>query len=632
MVLIVLGIISMNRINDRLEQIANRTTYKIWYATMIQDSAHIIENAILNMIVARDHQNVMIEYVRIMTARKTHESAIEKIEKLEDSPHGVGIISRMKEKLEDGKKENDRMIELVRDGKYGEAERIFLDTSHENVAVVHQVCSELVNYEKEQAGINYNAATKTYHFTSIMFIAMGVLAILMASAAAVLLTRSITIPLRQGVRIANRIGEGDLSVEIESSEEDETGKLLKAMGEMVEKLRKMNELEHQLIQSQKHETVGRLAGGIAHDFNNMLSIILGNTQLIKMKNPNDDKISRRCSVIETTVMRASDFVKQLLAFSRKQMLELRCVKMDELVSEFEKMMRRMVGENIEMSIVPRSKLTSVKVDTAQINQVILNLVVNAREAMPKGGMLSIETDMVFVDKGHCRFNADAVPGSYVVLSVSDTGIGMSNEVAGNVFEPFFTTKENGTGLGLSVVYGIVRQHGGFIDVVSEMGKGTRFSVYLPYAVDEKTPSSVLVEGNGFMPGEGEMVLIVEDDDHLRETVAEMLSLMGYRVDTASDGLEGVRIFKERCREIDLVLLDIVMPKKSGFEAYREMCAINPSVPSIFVTGYNTAQKTNPVYVGNDANIIQKPYSIELLSQRIREVLDRERRAMTLRVV
>jgi len=620
--LVVLGIASMNRLNDRLESLANETTVKIWYATMIQDSVHVIDNAILNMIVTRDERTTMMEYVRVMTARRTCEGAMEEIAKLEHTRYGRDILQRMQRGLGESRREDGKAIELARAGRYGKAAGIFLQTSRTTGASVRRICSELVNYEKEEANTSYLAAANTYRVTSLVFVVMGVVVLAIASAAAVLLTRSITAPLKQGVHVANRLGSGDLSVEIDGSGTDETGRLLGAMKEMAGRLKKLGEVEHQLVQSQKLETVGRLAGGIAHDFNNLLSIILGNTQLMKMQNPKAEKVVDRCTVVENAVMRASDFIKQLLAFSRRQILEFKPVRMDEMVREFEKMMRRMLSENIDMRIVTHSSFATVKIDTAQINQVILNLVVNAREAMPDGGRLTIETDLVVIDRDFCSLHPGAKPGTYVVLSVADTGIGMGRETIENIFEPFFTTKETGTGLGLSVVYGIIRQHGGFIDVLSEPDRGTRFSVYLPYTngIGTAAPSHA---GEGLVKGAGEVVLIVEDDKELRETVSDLLTLLGYSVQTASDGEEGVRVFRERCGEIDLVLLDAIMPKKSGFEAYREMNVIRPEVPSIFVTGYNTVHGGNSDKDSNGANVIQKPYSVELLSRRIREMLDQK---------
>jgi len=621
--LAVLGIASMNRINERFEELASKTTVKMWYATMIQDSVHVIDNAILNMIVAREEPTTMMEYVRVMTARKTYESAMEAIGKLEDTAYGKEILERMQQNLEEGKRENSRIIELARAGRYRQAAEIFLETSRTTGAGVHQVCSELVGYEKEDAAASYLAATRTYRFTSFMFVIIGLMVLATASAAAILLTKSITAPLKQGVYVARQLGNGDLSVDIDASGTDETGRLLRAMKEMAEKLKKLSDVEHQLVESQKLETVGRLAGGIARDFNNMLSIILGNTQLMKMQNPKAQKVVERCTVIESAVLRASDFIKQLLAFSRRQILEFRPVRIDQMVREFEKMLRRMLSENIDMRIISHSDFVLVKVDSAQINQVILNLVVNAREAMPEGGRLTIETDVVVVDRDFCSLHPEAKTGAYVVLCVSDTGIGMSREVIDNIFEPFFTTKESGTGLGLSVVYGIIRQHGGFIDVVSEPNRGTRFSVYLPSTTEESTVTQVQA-GQGLAKGRGETVLIVEDDRDLRETVSDLLRLLGYRVHTACDGEEGVCVFRQRCDEIDIVLLDAVMPRKSGFEAYKEMDTIRPAIPSLFVTGYNAVHGGNSEEDTGGTGVIQKPYSIEVLSRRIREILDEKR--------
>ena len=512
LIVIVLGIISMVRINKGMEELVNRTTMKIWYSTIVEDSVHTIDNAILNSILARDQQTSMVEYVRIMTARKTYEGAIEEIEKLEDSQRGSYIIKQMLVLLRQGRKKNDAVIEMVRDGRYEEARDLYLTTYRTPLGSIRQVSSELVSYEKEQGNVNYALALKIYRTTSFAFICIGIIALILSTIAAFILTKSITKPLTNGVNIAEQIGKGNLSVEIDVpyGKGDETVRLLVAMKEMVEKLKKMNEIEHQLYQSQKHETVGRLAGGIAHDFNNILSVIIGNAQLMKMNGQSSQKMLERCMVIEKAVLKASDLIKQLLAFSRKQALELHIVNVNDVVNEFDKMIRRLLNENIDLKIVAHSGLAYTKIDISQMNQVVLNLVVNAKEAMPDGGVLTIETDMVYIDNEFCQGNVDARPGNHVIISVTDTGTGMNRETLDNIFEPFFTTKESGTGLGLSVVYGIVRQHGGFLEVDTEIGKGTRFSVYLPY-VDEQgsLEGKILNKDEGaFIEGRGESILVV----------------------------------------------------------------------------------------------------------------------------
>jgi two-component system, cell cycle sensor histidine kinase and response regulator CckA len=380
-------------------------------------------------------------------------------------------------------------------------------------------------------------------------------------------------------------------------------------------------LEGQLIQSQKMETVGRLAGGIAHDFNNILGIILGNSQLAKMNlaAESDTRIYEYLTTIEGATARAADFVKQLLAFSRQQVLDLKVVDLNDIAVSFEKMVRRAIGEHIEIRIISRPELPRIKADIAQINQILLNLVINARDAMPNGGKLSIDITTVNITNQYYKSNADASPGCYVVLSVTDTGIGMHKDMVNKIFEPFFTTKKSGSGLGLSVVFGLVKQHGGFVNVYSELGVGTTFKVYFPSIQEAiEAPEETAKPIQGGM----ETILIVEDEIELLEIAAEMLQLLGYRVLLASNGEEGIEIFKKKCDEIQLVLIDVVMPKMNGRETYEEMKKIKPSVRPLFVTGYSLGGIHTNFILEEGIDAVQKPYSLEILSSKIREIIDR----------
>ncbi len=379
-------------------------------------------------------------------------------------------------------------------------------------------------------------------------------------------------------------------------------------------------LERQLLQSQKLETVGRLAGGIAHDFNNMLNIILGNAQLAKTFVPEDHRVFDYCTSIERAVFRAAEFVKQLLAFSRRQLLELKVVDMNDTLRNFAKMVDRVIGENIDMRVITARTLPPVKVDVGQIDQILLNLVINARDSMAQGGEILMETHERALSEEYCRFNPDAKPGNYVVLSITDTGMGMDQETLDKIFEPFFSGKGMGTGLGLSVVYGIVQQHSGFINVYSEIGKGTTFKIYLPSASEDvvrEAPSSHQARKVG-----GETVLVVEDEDPLRNIAAEVLETIGYRVITAADGEEAIDIFKERCGEIDLALIDVVMPKLGGKETYEAMKQIKPSIRALFMTGYSLNGIHTNFILQQGIDAIQKPYSFEDLARKIRDILDR----------
>ncbi len=400
---------------------------------------------------------------------------------------------------------------------------------------------------------------------------------------------------------------------------DEEGNVIAYRGTMRD-ITKLKALEQQLLESQKMETVGRLAGGIAHDFNNMLNVILGNAQLAKMRLPAEGKPHDYVAAIERAVRKAADFVKQLLAVSRRQMLNTQVVSMNDVIADFSKMVNRVIGENIEMNFIPSVRMPFVKVDVAQINQVLLNLVVNARDSMSKGGVLTIMTSMEKVVEGGELLHADLEPGNYVVLTVSDTGEGIDREVMDHMFEPFFTTKKQGegTGLGLSVVYGIVKQHGGYVKVESVREKGTSFRIYLPAAAEVKRAEA---DEKSVVCGGNETIFVVEDDLVLRGIAADILGALGYAVIVASDGEAAVKLFEEKSGDIDLVLLDVVMPKLEGTEVHRHIKKIKQSTPVLFVTGYSLERIDENFMKENNVEVLQKPYSMEVLSQKVREILD-----------
>jgi two-component system, cell cycle sensor histidine kinase and response regulator CckA len=381
-------------------------------------------------------------------------------------------------------------------------------------------------------------------------------------------------------------------------------------------------LEEQLLQSQKLETVGRLAGGIAHDFNNMLGVILGNTQLAKLHSSPENKIYEYCSTIEKATSRAADFVKQLLAFSSRQVLELKVVDLKEVLVSFTKMIQRVIGEHIEMNMVLSPELLKIKADITQINQVLLNLVVNARDAMSEGGKLTIETYATQISQEYSSFYPDLLPGNYVVISVTDTGCGIPRNMVNKIYEPFFTTKTGGSGLGLSVVYGIVKQHKGFINVYSERGQGTTFKVYIPSIDEAGVESEDLAEIT--IKGGDETILIVEDDEDMRKIVSEILQSLGYNIIIASDGEEGLDIFAKRHDEIDFVILDVVMPKLSGRDAYEEIKKIKNDVALLFVTGYSLNGIHTDFILKQGVDVLQKPYSFEDIAIKIREILDKRK--------
>lgn len=385
-------------------------------------------------------------------------------------------------------------------------------------------------------------------------------------------------------------------------------------------------LEEQLVQSQKLETIGRLTGGIAHDFNNMLGVILGNAQLAMMNLPPESEANEFCLEVEKATHRAAEFTHQLLAFSRRQVLEMKIVDLNEIVSNFEKMVQHIIGEKIDMRIDLRKGAPHIKADSTQLNQILLNLVVNAREAMTNGGKLNIATDFLFIDERNIPLFRDVPRGQYAMISITDTGVGMDKEMLNMMYEPFFTTKTHGTGLGLSVVYGIVKQHGGFIDVYSHPGLGTTFKVYFPCA-DEKC-ETVQQDQIEIKTG-SETILIIEDDDEFRKIEKTILEKLGYQIHTAADGILGIELFREKHSDISLVIIDLIMPKLDGLETREELKKIDPGVQSLFITGYGLDGVQSRFDLDETTDILHKPFTFNAISQKVREVLDRRKSSIRL---
>jgi PAS domain S-box-containing protein len=382
-------------------------------------------------------------------------------------------------------------------------------------------------------------------------------------------------------------------------------------------------LEDQLLQAQKMESIGTLAGGIAHDFNNMLTAIIGNIQLVLETTPQTSLDYPLLAEIEKAATRATALTRQLLTFSRRQPLERRTVDLNGTITELSHMLRRLIGEHVDVTIRLDSELAPIFADSAQIQQVVMNLAVNARDAMPSGGRLSIATQEVLLDERACRNYPWARPGRYAQLVVGDTGVGMDAELQQRIFEPFFTTKAHGkgTGLGLSVVYGIVKQHEGFVEVESVPEQGTTFTISLPapaIALGAAAPDlSPLVRGGS------ETILVAEDELSLRDLASTVLERLGYTVILAADGLEALNLFRVDPFRIDLVILDLVMPRYGGREALELMRAIRPDLRALFVTGYDdeAARPTGANAVMPGTTLLQKPYRVDMLGSYVREALD-----------
>lgn len=382
-------------------------------------------------------------------------------------------------------------------------------------------------------------------------------------------------------------------------------------------------LEDQLRQAQKMEAIGMLAGGIAHDFNNLLTAITGYSELLQRSIPASDPSRVHVDEILKAGNRAATLTSQLLAFGRKQVLQPRVVDLNEVVQDLENMLKRLVTPNIVLQTALADGLGSTMADPGQIEQAIVNLVVNARDAMPNGGRLTIETKNVYLDAEYARTHVSVEPGHYVMISVSDSGIGMDAETRERIFEPFFSTKEpgRGTGLGLSTTFGIVKQTGGNIWVYSEPGKGSTFKIYLPATGDSVERTSAKLE-KMFDDQGTETVLVAEDEKSVRELTVKVLEMHGYRVFAAASGSEAIDISERFADKIDLLVTDVVMPGMSGGELAEKVTASRPAIKVLFMSGYTDNAVLHSGALNGDANFIQKPFSTGGFARRIREILDR----------
>jgi PAS domain S-box-containing protein len=384
-------------------------------------------------------------------------------------------------------------------------------------------------------------------------------------------------------------------------------------------------LEEQLQQARKMEAVGRLAGGVAHDFNNLLTIIKGYVEMAQQRCLDRPELHSDIRRIEEAADRAVTLVRQLLAFSRKQVLRPKVLDLNTIVTNLDPLLRRLMSENIEMKTLVSDEVGAIKADPGQIEQVIMNLVVNARDALPKGGRILIETSNVDLDSTYTRDHAVVVPGPYVLLAVTDTGVGMTPDTVGHIFEPFYTTKESGrgTGLGLSTVYGIVKQSGGYIWVYSELGKGTTFKVYLPRVTDAIPASAAPAITLSSTARKGhETILLVEDEPDLRELTQMVLSERGYTVIGASSPAEAERLAGNNGAEIHLLLTDVVMPGISGRELAKRLTSRFPNLRVMYMSGYTYNVIAQDGTLEEGISFLQKPFTPKALTEKVREALDR----------
>lgn len=379
--------------------------------------------------------------------------------------------------------------------------------------------------------------------------------------------------------------------------------------------------ERELRQAQKMEVVGQLTGGVAHDFNNILQVITGFSHIARKSLDNDDPNAGHLDKVLQAAQRAADLTQQLLAFSRQQVHQPRPVEINELIANLFKMLGRVIAENINLSHNFQEHLSLVMADAGMIEQVLLNLCINARDAMPGGGQIAISTEDFAASKEFCENQSWAVPGNYVLISVSDTGTGMSREIQDKIFEPFFTTKEvgKGTGLGLAMAYGTIQQHGGDILVYSEEGVGTTFKIYLPTAEPGEQGMEDAIESSA--PGGTETILVAEDEHAVLGLVTSLLEDKGYSVIQATNGLEALDKIAEYADSVDLVILDIVMPQLGGREVFEKIKEINPALPVIFSTGYAANAIDKEFLESNDLRLISKPFTPNELYLNVREAID-----------
>ncbi len=430
------------------------------------------------------------------------------------------------------------------------------------------------------------------------------------------------------LRIDHRVvlpdGEGRVVYEQGEVILDEMGQAIGMVG-TVQDITERRQLEEQLRQAQKMEAIGRLAGGVAHDFNNLLTVIIGSSELLLLRHANNDKLKRGVKLIMDASERATALTRQLLAFSRQQILQPKTLNLNGVIADIEKMLPRLIGEDIDLVVVPGPELGLIRADQGQLEQVIMNLAVNARDAMPQGGKLTIETSNIYLDEGYAQHHLAVTPGPYVMLTVSDTGIGMNPDVQARIFEPFFTTKEmgKGTGLGLATVHGIVNQSGGHIWVYSEPNEGSTFKIYLPQVKQaraeldqQKQPEVATLLGS-------ETILLVEDDKMVRDLICQTLTGYGYTVLEASDGREAMAVCQQRTGTIHLLLTDVIMPGgMNGSELAEQLALLSPQIKVLYISGYpGEAIAHHSNLVVSNTSFISKPFSPTILGQKVREVLD-----------
>lgn len=456
--------------------------------------------------------------------------------------------------------------------------------------------------------------------------AIGVIFLLLGTVVAWFVLKKIIHPLNKLTDAVETIGSEGSAEAVTVDTSDEIGRLATAFNAMIDSLKRRaaenQQLEMQLRHSQKMEAVGQLAGGVAHDFNNILTAIIGYSTVLQMKMGEGDPLRRTVERILAASERAAELTRSLLAFSRKQVISLKPMDINRAILNVEKLLKRLIPEDIELRVTLTDKNPVMMGDAGQLEQVLMNLTTNAKDAMPDGGLLTIETQTADLDSSFVSLYGYGKPGKYAVIAVSDTGAGMDEETRKRIFEPFFTTKEvgKGTGLGLSIVYGIVKQHNGYINVYSEPGSGTVFKIYMP--VDSSDIKESPVSRASQPAGGTETLLLAEDDKEVRDMNCAMLEGAGYKVITAADGGDTLNRFNENRDAVNLLILDVMMPKMNGREVYERAMKIKPDLKVLFTSGYPAEILGKNGVLDEGLNFIAKPTAPTALMAKIREMLDK----------
>jgi len=444
----------------------------------------------------------------------------------------------------------------------------------------------------------------------------------------VALVRELVVPVFQGGALKAILGVGNKTADYDEDDLAVVEQLAKLAWETIDRKRAEEEnrrLRMQFFQSQKMESIGRLAGGVAHDFNNMLSVILGHVDIALAKTGAVQPLHEELKGIQEAARRSADLTRQLLAFSSQQPIDPISLNLNPVVGNMLKLLGRMIGENIELIWKPGEDLGDVKIDPAQVDQILVNLCVNARDAIAGAGRIVIETGNVVFDDTYCEERFGLSPGRYVMLSVSDDGCGMDRETLNHIYEPFFTTKAagEGTGLGLSTVYGIVRQYDGYISVYSEPGRGTSFNICFQRH-DEGEPGIRIESAGGITEGKGETILLVEDEKLILNFARRLLATIGYRVLTADTPARALQIMEEDPGGIDLLITDMVMPGMNGHELVDRITKIRPDIKTLYMSGYRSDLAARRGGTMDNVHFLQKPFSKRDLAAKVREAMAAER--------